>query len=101
VALLHFALGVHQDDLLEDYLLTNTAGDGEARVEAVRRDLNQRFAAQLSEEAVRVVTSVEAEYLDCAFNAISERFGSVDDYLSRGLQLTAAVREAIANNFVK
>ncbi|MEJ2459532.1 MAG: tyrosine-protein phosphatase, partial [Novosphingobium sp.] len=32
VAMLHLAAGVHRDDVMEDYLLTNTAGDSEARV---------------------------------------------------------------------
>ncbi|MGE3150390.1 MAG: tyrosine-protein phosphatase, partial [Pseudorhodoplanes sp.] len=31
-AMLHHVLGVHEDDILEDYLLTNTAGDVEARI---------------------------------------------------------------------
>ena len=100
VALLHFSMGVHQDDLLQDYLLTNTVGDVEARIDAIRHDLNTRFAAQLSEEAVRVVTSVEADYLDLSFRAITERFGSIEDYLRNGLGVTASVREAIAKNIV-
>jgi protein-tyrosine phosphatase len=100
VALLHFAMGVHWDDLLGDYLLTNTTGDVEARVDAIRADLNERFAARLEEDAIRVVTSVEPQYLDRSFNVITNRFGTVDNYLREVLKVTNPMRGAIEKNLV-
>lgn len=77
VALVHHLLGVHHDDLMDDYLLTNTAGNVEARIAAQSHSLSER---NLSDAALRVVLGVEAVYLDTAFAAIRERHGSVEAY---------------------
>jgi protein-tyrosine phosphatase len=100
VALLHTALGVHPDDVLEDYLLTNSAGENEARVGALRADLQRRFGAAMSDEAVRVVTSVEPDFLESAFDAIRQRHGSTEAYLADVLNVTPEMREAIADRLV-
>ena len=70
------------------------------RVNAIRDDLNQRFGAQLDEAAIRVVTSVEPEYINYAFDAIVERVGSVEKYFSEVLHVTSTVRELIAGRLV-
>lgn len=98
VALLHTAVGVHPDDMLEDYLLTNTVGDAEKRVAALRSDLQRRFGAQMTEEGIRVVTSVEPVFLESAFTAIRQRYGTVNDYLEQVLGVTQAVRERLSSN---
>jgi protein tyrosine/serine phosphatase len=100
VALFHSALGVHWDDILADYLLTNSAGNAQARVAALKEDLQRRFGAQMSDEAVQVVTSVEPVFLETAFDAIVARYGSVDSYLEEVLSVTPAVREALAERLV-
>ncbi len=100
VALLHYALGVHRDDIFADYLLTNTAGDGPARVAALRRDLERRFGASLSDEAVNVVVSVDPQFLQTAFDAATGRYGTLDVYLAEVLGVTAQVREALVERLV-
>lgn len=77
VALIHHLLGVHHDDLVADYLLTNSAGNIEARIAAQSHSLSDMG---LSEAAMRVVLGVEPVYLDTAFAAIAERHGSVEAY---------------------
>lgn len=76
-ALVHHLLGVHHDDLMADYLLTNTAGDVEARIAAQSRNLAD---TGIDAEAMRVILGVEAEYLDAAFAAMTEAHGSVEAY---------------------
>jgi protein-tyrosine phosphatase len=98
VALLHTAVGVHPDDILEDYLLTNTVGDTEKRVAALRDDLQRRFGAQITEEGIRVVTSVEPVFLESAFRAIRQRHGTIDNYLEQVLGVTQAVRERLCSS---
>jgi protein-tyrosine phosphatase len=100
VALLHSALGVHPDDILDDYLLTNSAGDSEARVAVLKADLQRRFGATMSDEAVRVVTSVEPAFLESAFGAIRQRHGSISAYLEDVLGVTSQVREALIDRLV-
>jgi protein-tyrosine phosphatase len=101
VALLHSALGVHWDDILKDYLLTNSAGDVEARVAALRPGLEKRLGATLSEEAAQVITGVEPLFLETAFAAIAARYGNTSTYLKDALGLTPAVREALAERLVR
>jgi protein tyrosine/serine phosphatase len=96
VALLHAALGVHPDDMMADYLLTNTVGDVEARVAALRDDLQHRFGRALPEEAVRVVTMVEPGFLQAALDSLAARHGSVQGYLEQVLGVTPAVRATLA-----
>jgi len=100
VALLHCALGVHRDDIFEDYLLTNTAGDVAARIAALRRDLEHRFGAPMSDEAVNVVVTVTPEFLQTAFDSVVERYGSVDTYLREVLGVAPQVRESLVSNLV-
>jgi protein tyrosine/serine phosphatase len=76
-ALIHHLLGVHHDDIVEDYLLTNSAGNIEARIAAQSHSLADMG---LDEATMRVVLGVEAVYLDTAFAAIRERHGSIEAY---------------------
>jgi protein-tyrosine phosphatase len=100
VALLHHALGVHPDDIFEDYLLTNTTGDSEARISALRHDLQLRFGATMSEDAVRIVLSVEPIFLQSAFDSIIARHRSVDGYLADVMHVTPALRDALVTRLV-
>lgn len=101
VALLHRMLGVHSDDVFHDYLLTNTAGDSERRIAALRYDLQRRFGAAMSEEAIRVVTTVEPAFLQTAFDAIDAKYGSLATYLDVVLGVTPLMRERIASNLIE
>ena len=94
VAMLHLAVGVHRDDVFEDYLLTNTAGDQEARIAAGARTI-QVITGQVDEDVLRVLMGVEAEYLETAFAAIGEKYGSVDAYLAEALGVDAGAREKL------
>jgi protein tyrosine/serine phosphatase len=100
VALLHHAVGVHRDDIFEDYLLTNTVGDTGARIAALRDDLEWHFGAGLSDAAVNVVASVEPEFLQKAFDSIIARHGSIDEYLEKVLGVTASMKESLVERLV-
>jgi len=76
-ALIHHLLGVHHDDLMDDYLLTNTAGNIAARIASQSHSLAD---LGLSDATMRVVLGVEPVFLDTAFAAIRERHGSIEAY---------------------
>jgi protein tyrosine/serine phosphatase len=99
VALLHTMLGVHPDDVMHDYLLTNTVSNNERRIEALRNEVAKRFGS-LSDDAIRVVLSVEPSYLAAAFDEIRERSGTFENYLEYGLGITPELREAIAAKLI-
>lgn len=80
VAVLHLATGVHPDDAIADYVLTNSAGNLEARIAAGKKSI-EATAGHVDEAALRVVMGVEPEYLEAAFAGMKERNGSIDGYL--------------------
>ena len=94
VALVQRALGMHHDDILEDYLLTNTAGDAEARIADGMVHV-RLLVGDLSDAFLRVLLGVDAEYLDTAFAAIAERYGSVEAYMEQLLGVDAATRDSL------
>jgi protein tyrosine/serine phosphatase len=91
VATLHLAVGVHRDDIIGDYLLTNTAGDAEARIAAGAETI-KAMTGTLDEDVLRVLMGVEVEYLESAFRAMEERHGSTDAYLREELGADDALR---------
>lgn len=100
VAMLQLAAGVHRDDVVEDYLLTNTAGDVEARIAAGMETI-RAITGQIDEASLRVLMSVEAQYLEAAFVAIEREHGSVDAYLQAALGVDEAKRERLRATLVE
>lgn len=94
VAMVHLATGVHRDDVIADYVLTNSAGDSAARIAAGARTIAE-VTGQLDEDVLRVLMGVEPEYLEAAFSAIEERHGSIDAYLADELGADAAMRDRL------
>lgn len=94
VAMLHLVAGVHPDDVMEDYLLTNTAGDAEARVLAGAETIRV-ITGQIDDAVLRVLMGVEPEYLETAFAAIEEKHGTIDAYLEQVLGVDDALRDRL------
>lgn len=80
VALFHRLMGVHEDDVLSDYLLTNVAGKVEERIAAGAEHIRARYGAGITDAGIRALMEVREEYLTAAFDAIGERHGSVQRY---------------------
>lgn len=94
VAALHLAAGVHRDDIIEDYLLTNTAGDPEARIAAGMATITE-VTGQLDPEVLHVLMGVEAEYLESAFAMMAEKHGSTDGYLREVLGVDDLMKDRL------
>ncbi|MET0377205.1 MAG: tyrosine-protein phosphatase [Rhizorhabdus sp.] len=94
VALFHHITGVHRDDMIADYLLTNVAGNVDGRVRAGGQHIKVHYG-DMSDDALRILMSVDALYLDNAFAAMTEEFGGIDGYLEKGLGITPEQRERI------
>lgn len=92
-ALTHHVLGVHRDDQIADYLLTNAAARLEERAPVMAKALEQQLGKTPSDVAVRAFLGVDARYLEQAFAAIEAERGSVDAYLADlGVDAAAAER---------
>ena len=97
-ALTHRLLGVHRDDMIADYLLTNTALDLSAQAPAIARRIEAFTGRPAPHEAVVAFLGVEADWLQTALDAIAERYGSLDVYLDRALGVDARLRDRIGEH---
>jgi protein-tyrosine phosphatase len=100
VAMVQLAAGVHRDDVIADYVLTNTAGDSEARIAAGAETI-KAVARQMDPEVLRVIMGVEPEYMESAFATIAEKHGSVDDYLRDALGADDTLRARLREQLVE
>ena len=89
VAVLQTLLGLHPDDVMAEYLLTNAAPDSEAHIEKLRGQIEDRFGEGLTEEAIQVVTRVDPIFLERAFGAVTAKFGSIEAYALHALDCPA------------
>ncbi|AQR60773.1 protein tyrosine phosphatase [Brevundimonas sp. LM2] len=100
-ALTHHLLGVGQDDLVEDYLLTNIAVDLEARAPGIAEQLKAFTGRTASHDAVVAFMGVEAAYLEAAIAAIESQHGSIDAYLEQALGVDAPMRDRITERLAE
>ncbi len=100
VAMVQLAAGVHRDDVIADYLLTNSAGDVEARI-AAGADTIKAVAREMDPAILRVIMGVEPEYMESAFAMIAEKHGSIDGYLRDVLGADDALRGRLRERLVE
>jgi protein tyrosine/serine phosphatase len=94
-ALTHHVAGVHPDDILADYLLTNDDARMAERIAFIGEWMEQQHGRRASDEALRIGISVDAAYLERAFATIAERQGSLDAYLGDTLGIDGEARERL------
>jgi len=94
-ALTHHLLGVGRDDMIADYLLTNTAVDLERRAPGIARQLEAMTGRRASHAAVVAFIGVEPVFLETALDAITARHGSIDAYLEQALGVDGPLRDRI------
>lgn len=94
-ALTHHVAGVHDDDVIEDYLLTNDPERLERRLPQIREAIRENTGRVAPDEALMTAMRVEAEYLEEAFAVMREHHGSLDGYLDEVLGLDAGLRGRI------
>lgn len=100
VAVIHRLLGVHEDDLMADYLLTNSAGKIEERIAQGGAHIRARHGGTVSDDAVRTLISVNPAYLDAALATVRRDHGDVPGYAEAVLNLSPAMREAMIDRLV-
>ena len=94
-ALTHHVAGVHDDDIVADYLLTNDPERLEKRLPMIRDVVREATGRVADDAALMTAMRVEAEYLEQAFAVMRERAGSLDGYLDDVLGLDADLRGRI------
>ncbi len=93
-ALTHRVLAVHPDDIMEDYLLTNTAANIGERLPNIKQRMTEQYGRPIDDAALLAMLQVEEEYLANSWRALDARSGSVQAYLAdvMGLDEPAAAR---------
>jgi protein-tyrosine phosphatase len=84
------ALGVADEVIAEDYLLTN---------QHYRRDASN--ASDLPADVLDAIGSVEASYLGAAFEAVSNEYGDLETYLRDGLKLGTPEQTALKARYLQ
>ena len=104
IAVLLSALDVSRSTAIEDYLLTNDAGDFEQFLRT-RHDTQFGLTGMhhpllaMPDDIRRVLFSADAEFLQAAFESI-EKIGGIDAYLERTVGVTNQVRAAVVKALV-
>jgi len=94
-ALTHHLAGVHRDDIVGDYLLTNDESRMGRKIAFLGPWLEAQVGVRCAEAALRVAVSVHPQYLETAFSEIEAAYGSIDGYLETALGVDAPLRARI------
>ena len=88
------ALGVDEDEVIEQYLLSNR--------EALRI-LERLSAASMADwnELYRPLLEVRREYIETSLTEMRRHWGGFDDYLERGLGIGADERKQLMQNLLE
>ncbi len=88
------ALGVPEDQVVEQYLLSNRASE-----EIIERQ--RQIGNAFWHDALAPLVGVREEYIQSSFDAVREDWGDFDNYLAKGLGVTDAEREALRENLLE
>lgn len=100
VAMVHHALGVHPDDAMADFLLTNSAGNLDRRIAAGGEAIRARNPG-ITDETIRVLMGVDARYLEAARQALADTYGSTDAFLEQEIGVDDRMRAALREHLVE
>lgn len=81
-----YALGIPQNVIIDDYLLSRQTIDISKIVE------NAQAMPEYFQEAVTALLSVNAAYINYTVDYINQKYGSIDAYLEKELKLTSGKR---------
>ena len=91
------ALGVSEDVIREDYLLTNETCEREA--EMLCRYVLSTGKTEAEAAAAREVFLAKKEYLEAALGAIKENYGDMDTFFRDGLHLADGLIKRFRRRF--
>lgn len=99
-ALMLRALGVDEDQVMADFLMTNQAVDLDETSARLAGWLSSRANREIKQKDVFPLVGVEADFLHAADKAISAEFGSLEKYMTSVLGLTPPRLEKLRASFL-
>ncbi|MCM1988337.1 tyrosine-protein phosphatase [Oceanirhabdus seepicola] len=97
-ALILLALGVSEETIIEDYLLTNVYRSNSNEV--LINSIGNLLKDEDSKEIFKAFMEVKKEYMECALNTIKERYGSIDEYLEKEYGINQEKRARLQQNYL-
>lgn len=94
-------LGVSKADIMEDYLMTNICLEKEicGIIESIRKKTG--FINEESEKALRYMFAAWQDYLEGAYDLVTECYGNFDNYIRDGLHITEREKKLLKEKYLE
>jgi protein-tyrosine phosphatase len=92
------ALGVSKEDVILDYMKTNAYT--KERIEDILGQIKLMSLYQTDVEILRPLLGVEQIYIETAFEAAEEKYGSLENFIREGLNISDKDIKNLRNQFL-
>ena len=93
------ALGVSKEDVIDDYMKTNQFT--KERIEEIIAQIELMTLYQTDAEILRPLLGVEREYIEAAFQTAEEKYGSLENFIRDGLNISDEDIQKLRNKFIE
>ena len=93
------ALGVSKEDVINDYMKTNQFTKD--RIEEIIGQIKLMTLYQTDAEILRPLLGVEREYIETAFQTAEEKYGSLENFIRNGLNISDEDIQKLRNKFIE
>jgi len=93
------ALGVSKEDVINDYMKTNTFT--QERIEEILGQIELMSLYQSDVEILRPLLGVEQIYIETAFRTAEEKYGSLENFIRDGLNISDEDIQKLRNKFLE
>ena len=93
------ALGVSKEDVINDYMKTNQFT--KERIEEIIGQIELMTLYQTDAEILRPLLGVEREYIETAFQTAEEKYGSLENFIRDGLNISDEEIQKLRNKFIE
>ena len=98
-ALILYALGVDEDVIMQDFLLTNEVYKN--NIAYLEKELISRGCDEMVIGETQAMAGVKGEYLTAALDAVKEKYGSIQDYIKNQLGVSDEETEQLRNMYLE
>ncbi len=99
-ALLMKALGISDEQIMEDFLLTNRAVNIEAATAEIASWISKKAGREIKPADVLPLAGVEEAFLEAAYRSIDKHYGNLENYFEQALGLTPERRKKLQDLYL-
>ena len=100
-AVLLSALGVTDEDITSDFLMSNTLIRPDATAQAIAEKVNEANGTSMTAEDIWPSLGVRSKYLNVFYASIESNYGGMDAYMREGLALTESDILALRSRYLE